>query len=289
MYNQTEVANAQQQNAANAQIAAGAQTQQGNILGGVAGAAGSALGLAGGGMVQHYDSGGYAYSNPYAPQSGSAGGPQSSFGQAIAGGGPNNTQAAGFNQLGSALGAGLRSGIKSLFSSSPTPIANQAMNQTAANSQLLGGPTPSTASLGVDTQLTPPTTAAGVTANTPQTGAPGLGVDTQFSDPGASLMSGLAHGGKVPAMVSPQEKILPPEEVKKVERGEKPAIEAGRTVPGKARVKGDSLKNDNVPMNLSEGSIVLPRSVTQSKTPGKDAQKFVEALLSKQGKGKRAA
>lgn len=98
---------------------------------------------------------------------------------------------------------------------------------------------------------------------------------------GLSTNVGMAHGGIVPAMVSPAEKVIPPSEVKKVAKGEKSALAAGRTVPGKGEVPGDSLKNDVVPRNLKEGSIVLPRSVTQSKKPGPAAQKFVEALLKK--------
>lgn len=122
-----------------------------------------------------------------------------------------------------------------------------------------------------------------------------LGVSTempQMINPVASAQNiaafkpGLAKGGKVPAMVSPGEKYLPPEEVEKVKRGEKEPVSAGRTIPGQAKVKGDSLKNDTVPMTLEEGGIVIPRSVMQSKDPAEQARKFVAAVVAKQ-KSKR--
>jgi hypothetical protein len=92
---------------------------------------------------------------------------------------------------------------------------------------------------------------------------------------------GFAEGGKVPAMVSPGEKYLPPQEVKKVAAGQKEPHRAGVKIPGQAKVAGDSLKNDTVPMTLEEGGIVIPRSVVQSKNPEEQARKFVAAVLAK--------
>lgn len=57
-----------------------------------------------------------------------------------------------------------------------------------------------------------------------------------------------------------------------------------KEVPGKASVKGDSLKNDKVKALLSPGEIVLPRSVTQSTDPVGNAAKFVAACLAKKGR-----
>ena len=57
----------------------------------------------------------------------------------------------------------------------------------------------------------------------------------------------------------------------------------GGHVPGKAKVAGDSLKNDVVNAKLSPGEVVIPRSVMNSKDPVKGASKFVAALLAKQG------
>lgn len=96
-----------------------------------------------------------------------------------------------------------------------------------------------------------------------------------------ALNMGFSQGGKVPAMVSPGEKYLPPSEVKKVALGQKSPLSAGRTIPGKAKVSGDSYANDTVPANLEEGGIVIPRSVMQSKNPAEQARKFVAAVLAK--------
>lgn len=55
-------------------------------------------------------------------------------------------------------------------------------------------------------------------------------------------------------------------------------------VPGKAKVKGDSLKNDVVPAKLSPGEIIIPRSVMESKDPLKEGTKFLAEALRKSGK-----
>jgi|688.fasta_scaffold08849_19 hypothetical protein len=95
-------------------------------------------------------------------------------------------------------------------------------------------------------------------------------------------MLGMAQGGQVPAMVSPGEKYLPPSEVQKVAMGQKPVSKAGQTIPGKAKVPGDSLKNDTVKKTLKEGGIVIPRTVMQSNNPEEQARKFVASVLAKQ-------
>jgi hypothetical protein len=92
---------------------------------------------------------------------------------------------------------------------------------------------------------------------------------------------GMAEGGKVPAMVSPGERYLPPSEVEKVKKGEKEAVHAGKKIPGKAKVDGDNLQNDTVHATLKEGGIVIPRSVMQSDDPAEQARKFVAAVLAK--------
>ncbi len=60
----------------------------------------------------------------------------------------------------------------------------------------------------------------------------------------------------------------------------------GKMVPGKASVKGDSLKNDTVDAKLSPGEVVIPRSVMQSSDPVSNAAKFVQAIMAK-NKGMR--
>lgn len=63
----------------------------------------------------------------------------------------------------------------------------------------------------------------------------------------------------------------------------------GGLVPGKAKVKGDSIKNDTVPVRLSPGELVVPRTVVEE---GPEAIKsFAQAIMKKkEGKnGKKAA
>lgn len=95
-----------------------------------------------------------------------------------------------------------------------------------------------------------------------------------------------AEGGKVPAMVSPGERYLPPSEVQAVKAGKKDPMEAGEKIPGEAKVKGakNSYANDVVPKTLEAGGLVLPRSVTQSKHPHWAAMKFVQAHMAQGGK-----
>lgn len=96
----------------------------------------------------------------------------------------------------------------------------------------------------------------------------------------------MAEGGKVPAMVSPGERYLPPSEVAAVKEGKKNPMEAGEKIPGKPKVGGakNSYANDTVPKDLDEGGLVLPRSVTQSKHPHWAAMKFVQAHMAQGGK-----
>lgn len=73
----------------------------------------------------------------------------------------------------------------------------------------------------------------------------------------------------------------------KVVNGEMLAAK-GAKVPGQAKVKGDSLKNDNVKALLSPGEIIIPRSVVNSHDPVGEAGRFVAAILAKQSlKGKK--
>lgn len=68
----------------------------------------------------------------------------------------------------------------------------------------------------------------------------------------------FAGGGKVPAMVSPGEVYLDKSAVEQVKHGADP-LKVGMRIPGKAKVKGDSLKNDTVPADLEEGGVVIDR------------------------------
>lgn len=121
----------------------------------------------------------------------------------------------------------------------------------------------------------------GVVKNTP---APKADIDILDE----ILRAPMAHGGKVPALVSPGEKYLPPKEAKAVATGAVSPAKVGKTIPGKAKVAGDSYANDTVPATLRTGGVVIPRSIMTSKDAEKKAAAFVRAHLAKSGlKGKK--
>jgi len=102
----------------------------------------------------------------------------------------------------------------------------------------------------------------------------------------APLIAMAGHkGGKVPAIVSPGEIYLNPREAKTVEQKGVNPEEIGHKIPGKAKIKGDSLKNDTVKATLEEGGVVIPRSVVNSGDIEK-AKKFVEAVMARASKKK---
>lgn len=72
-------------------------------------------------------------------------------------------------------------------------------------------------------------------------------------------------GGPVKAMVSAGERYLNPEEVKKVIHEGANPLKSGIKFSGKAKVKGDSLKNDTIPATLEEGGVVIPRHIMNKK------------------------
>lgn len=107
----------------------------------------------------------------------------------------------------------------------------------------------------------------------------GGGGDSEIADAaamsrGGNVMKGphghvaayLASGGAVPAMLSPGEKYLSPDEVQKVVKEGANPLKLGKTVPGKAKTKKDSLKNDIFPATLQEGGVVLPKHIMNKKS-----------------------
>lgn len=64
-------------------------------------------------------------------------------------------------------------------------------------------------------------------------------------------------------------------------------LQAGGSVPGKAQVAGDSLKNDTVDAKLSPGEIVIPRSIAQGKDAPKRAAEFVAAIQARKKPSKK--
>lgn len=92
----------------------------------------------------------------------------------------------------------------------------------------------------------------------------------------------LAGGGKVPAMVSPGEIYLRPDQVKQVVSSGANPLQIGEKIPGKAKVKGDSYKNDTVPKDLDEGGVVIDRKNVRDP---KKAEKFVHKSIAKKKAG----
>lgn len=93
----------------------------------------------------------------------------------------------------------------------------------------------------------------------------------------------MAQGGKVPALVSPGEQYLKPQDVQKVKQGANP-LKVGERIPGKPMHPGNDYRNDIVPKTLEEGGIIIPNKVMQSKDPKKAAADFVAAVLARKGK-----
>lgn len=116
-------------------------------------------------------------------------------------------------------------------------------------------------------------------------GASGFNPEQDMSASNEESNFNAARGGKVPAMVSPGERYLPPKEVAAVKAGKKNPMKAGEKIPGKPVVGGakNSYANDIIPKTLEEGGLVLPRSVTQARNPEWAAHKFVRAHMAKGG------
>jgi hypothetical protein len=84
----------------------------------------------------------------------------------------------------------------------------------------------------------------------------------------------FAHGGKVDVMVSPGEGYADPAKARAIAEGRESPKELEK-FPGKAKVAGDSFRNDTVKTRLEEGGVVVPRSVMESDDPEKEAAKFI--------------
>lgn len=97
----------------------------------------------------------------------------------------------------------------------------------------------------------------------------------------------LAHGGKVPILVSPGERILEPSDAEKVAKREADPIKSSKPIPGKAKYKGDNYANDTVPKEAKAGSVVLPRSVTEHPDAPRLAYDFVSRIKAGHHRGKK--
>lgn len=81
-----------------------------------------------------------------------------------------------------------------------------------------------------------------------------------------------AKGGSIPVMLSPGELRIHKKDVASVLEGRKKASEVGDRVPGKAKVKGDSLKNDTFATYANSGDVIVKRTKAQN---DKDAREFL--------------
>lgn len=120
----------------------------------------------------------------------------------------------------------------------------------------------------------------------PVLAAPPSSMVQPMADPMQPAMPMMAaEGGKVPVLLSPGEKVLSPDQAKAAKQGKVNPMAAGKTVPGKPKVSGakDSYANDTHATSLEPGSVVLPRSVTESSNPEWAAHKFVRQLMAEGG------
>ncbi len=286
-YNSQKVAMQSNINDVNAGIAKENAGRQNQLFGGVQAAFGNGMALMGakGGMVPHMAGGGMTASNPFsqAPSLGSfqiaapaADQPQSFFGNYIK---PIATPASGPRSSGGgggmssqpvyegtkSMGQGMIKGIKGMFGSGAGDAAADASSSVASD-------------FGPD-MLSAFAYKGGVIHK--DNGGYIEGQDVALPEGGSNAdMSGGGGGGDKKADMLSTAVKLAPMLLAMLSKGG--AIDGG-AVPGKAKVRGDSLKNDIVPAMLSPGEVVIPRHVMQSKDPVGNSAKFVAAIMAKNG------
>ena len=274
-YNNALVGNMSSQNTANAGVAGVTAKNQSSLIGGGMSGIGAAVGLAKGGEVPQN----YAFGSPSTVQPSSgpsfydfygAKNPNAStlapkptgalqaFGQQFSSneGGGQDPIVQGMTNLGKGIHTAIHNANANSAVNDATPMQTDNMGMVNDPSFSTGSPVDASASdLG------------------------SAGDMSDVVDAGGSFMA--AKGGKVPVMLSPGEKTLNPREAKAVAEGKADPMRTGKKVPGQAKVKGDSLKNDTFPTTLDSGGVVIPRSVMNSKNPSKEAAKFVQAVMAK--------
>lgn len=119
-----------------------------------------------------------------------------------------------------------------------------------------------------------------------------IGGDVQGGQGGSALASflssqtgGIQDFGAAPSMNMVQPKKTPTIDAQDFS-SEPMVITAskGGHVPGQAKVKGDSYKNDNVPAMLSPGEVVIPRRIMQGPDAANKSAQFVAAIMAKNGR-----
>lgn len=251
-YNNSQVGMQSNMNNVNAGIAGHVAEAQQNLLGGAVG---------GGSQAAMAKSNGTESASPASAGAAGAGAAHGGVIRKMADGGMANPLAS-----------------QSYLQDSPDQIARDAAMQSGGNANAVG-PKSKTAQILKNPQ------SFVVPGSDQQSGAyqTGSGLASLIGQ-GVKAMAGMAHGGKVPVVLSPGEIRLSPEQAQAVAEGQAEPKKVGKKVPGKAEVKGDSLKNDTVRTALAEGSVVVPRSKS-----GDDdkAAAFVARVLAKQGLKKK--
>lgn len=111
---------------------------------------------------------------------------------------------------------------------------------------------------------------------------PGMGGAAMMASGGpvsayGQFLHKFAQGGKVPALVSPGEVYLKPDQVEKVVDKKADPIKAGEKIPGKPKHPGNDYRNDTVRKDLDEGGVVIPNKILQGPNPHWESMKFVAA------------
>lgn len=272
-------------NSANAGLASSTMSGQQNLIGNIAGSAGSAFGMAQGGKVpQPMAQGSYVQSpdltndqwNAVPPppsatpadasQSADSKGPKSSVGKFFStGNSGTKPPLTGTAQAGNVIGKGLGSALNSIFGSSASsassdsdiPDAGEGVDAATAESDKMNAAT-----------LMP-----GVPQVQQQT-------TTDYS-PDASLMG--AEGGKVPVLLSPGEQKIPAKDVPAVAAGKKDPLSTGKRIPGDPKHPGNDYRNDTYKDDADPGDMIIPNEVMQGKNPHWGAMKFVQAHMMANG------
>jgi hypothetical protein len=235
--------------------------------------------MAGGGMVapQNFDMGGMAISptpNAFAVPF-NASGPQSNIGKLLSGASEprqqNNMQAimSGDNPI----QGGMSKFTENLMQKYVKPV----FSSDTAGSMATSAIDPMNAPVDMGVGLTPAEGAVEGTAVEGMGSAAGAtsaleaaeGAETAYG--GAELVAALARGGRVSRPLGSL-------------HGEKYARKM-KPVPGRAKVGGDSERNDTVNAKLSPGEIIIPRSIANHPNAPEMAARFVAAVKAKNGRG----
>ena len=298
-YNNAAVGMQSNVNNVNAGVAGANQQQAGNVVNGIGGLIGSGvsaigglIGLAKGGEVSHHCAGAHCTDRAHYAHMMAGGGemlsvpPESPVTEGV---GPwlnSNPDTSGPDvqnapvpspNLSSPFSKWQIPGSSGVSNSTPGEVATAGNNYaTEANNWGANGTAASANNFGA-APLAMPQSGLGFSG-----AAPTLGVATDLGTaalahggqiarehPGAHFERYFSGGGEVSAMVSSDERYLNPEEVRKVVHEGADPLKLGKVFKGKAKVKGDSLKNDDIPATLEEGGVVVPRHITMMKGPHK--------------------